>query len=343
MRMALSRSNQRHLTLASVVIVLVTLGLKVLAPGPSAAPDFDGLNPGAEVTIAIEKGETGLEIARKLRDAKITKSSEAFFRIAVSDQRSQRISVGQHRVQTNISAAMALEQLLDPKRIIDLVVIRDGAWQREVEAAMIQGGFDKTQVKKALSGARPPAQFRAKSIEGFLYPAFYSFEPSTSAEDAVASMIDRFNFSTADVNWKIRTGYTPYQVLIIASLIESEGTPDVHGKVAQVIYNRLERRMPLQFDSTVHYILGRRGEIRVSAKETQVNSPYNTFERYGLPPTPIGSPTRASIDAALNPEPGPWLYFVTVKPGETKFTDSYEVFLDFKAEYKKNLARGLFE
>ena len=125
--------------------------------------------------------------------------------------------------------------------------------------------------------------------------------------------------------------------------MESEGTPDVFGNVARVIFNRLQIGMPLQFDSTVHYALDRRGEIRVSLKETKVASNYNTFLNRGLPPGPIGSPTRAAFDATLNPPQGDWLYFVTVKPGETRFTSSYETFLRWKAEYKANFRKGLFE
>jgi UPF0755 protein len=74
-----------------------------------------------------------------------------------------------------------------------------------------------------------------------------------------------------------------------------------------------------------------------------VKSPYNTFQNRGLPPTPIGSPTEAAILATINPEPGPWLYFVTVMPKETKFTADYNEFLKFKAQYKKNFANGEFE
>jgi UPF0755 protein len=101
--------------------------------------------------------------------------------------------------------------------------------------------------------------------------------------------------------------------------------------------------MPLQFDSTVHFALNRRGEIRVSIKDTQVKSPYNTFINRGLPPGPIGSPNREAIDAALNPAEGDWLYFVTVKPFDTRFTSSYDEFLLWKAEYKRNFKAGLFE
>ena len=101
--------------------------------------------------------------------------------------------------------------------------------------------------------------------------------------------------------------------------------------------------MPLQLDSTVHYALNRRGEIRVSLEDIKVRSKYNTFVYPGLPPGPIGSPTAAAVSAALQPEAGDWLYFVTVKPKDTRFTSSYDQFLEWKAEYKKNFKLGLFE
>ena len=155
-------------------------------------------------------------------------------------------------------------------------------------------------------------------------------------------MVEKFSSATSDVSWHYRK-FTPYELLTIASLVQTEGTPEVFGNVARVIYNRLEKGIALQFDSTVHYALNRRGEIRVSVEDTKVKSPYNTFLRQGLPPGPIGSPTRDAIDAALNPPLGDWLYFVTVKPRDTRFTSSYDQFLEWKTEYKKNFKAGLFE
>jgi UPF0755 protein len=171
----------------------------------------------------------------------------------------------------------------------------------------------------------------------------YSFSKETEATEILDKMLEKFQWATKGIDWNSVDGFTANELLTIASLVESEGTPDVFGNVARVIFNRLKIGMPLQFDSTVHYALDRRGEIRVSLKETRVASKYNTFINRGLPPGPIGSPTRAAIEATLKPVSGDWLYFVTMKPGETRFTASYEKFLEWKAEYKKNFRNGLFE
>ena len=200
----------------------------------------------------------------------------------------------------------------------------------EILENLTEFGFTAKQLTAALNSVQAPEPFTSKSLEGFLYPAHYSFNKGISPEEVFASMVGKFTSTMADVSWRYRT-FTPYELLTIASLVQTEGTPDVFGKVARVIYNRLDKGMALQFDSTVHYALNRRGEIRVSIEDTKVKSLYNTFMRRGLPPGPIGSPTRAAIDATLQPPAGDWLYFVTVKPRDTRFTSSYDQFLEWNS------------
>ncbi len=332
----------KRITIAGAFIIGFTLFLRAIAPGPVAAPDFDGLSRGPEVIVHIESGMSGSEIGTLLESKKVVKSALAYFRGAVSDPRSNRIAPGEHQIETRIPAREAIEQLLDPDRIVNLVRVRDGARISEISRALIAAGFSEKEVKGALLEVRPPSLFNSKSLEGVLYPAFYSFPRGTSAQEAVAAMRAKFDFVTKSLDWA-SPKFSPEELLTIASMVETEGTPDVFGKVARVIYNRLEIGMKLQFDSTVHYIFDRRGEIALSIRDTQVKNRYNTFIYQGLPPTPIGSPTIEAIKATLNPPTGDWLYFVTVSPGETKFTKSYEEFLKFKAEYKRNYADGKFK
>jgi UPF0755 protein len=123
----------------------------------------------------------------------------------------------------------------------------------------------------------------------------------------------------------------------VASLLQAEAQPKDFAKVARVIYNRLDKDMRLQLDTTVLYALGRSG-THLSPDELQTDSPYNTYKNKGLPPTPIDSPGQQAINAALHPAKGNWLYYVTtnLKTGETKFTNSYQEFLQFKRELKAN-------
>ncbi len=131
-------------------------------------------------------------------------------------------------------------------------------------------------------------------------------------------------------------------MLIIASLVQAEGNTEDFAKISQVIRNRLTKGMPLQFDSTVHYVKKTRGSIFLSTQSTLLNSPYNTYRKYGLPPGPINNPGSDAMRAAVNPTPGDWLYFITVAPFDTRYTSDISQFNDWKVEYKKNLRAGKF-
>jgi UPF0755 protein len=130
--------------------------------------------------------------------------------------------------------------------------------------------------------------------------------------------------------------------MTIASLIEAEGRGDYRAKISRVIYNRLDIDPNpsagfLQIDASVNYALHRSGSTVITDedKASVEDSPYNLYSHKGLPPTPIEAPGDDAIKAALNPEDGPWFFYVTVNlaTGETRFTDSYDEFLQFKAEY----------
>jgi UPF0755 protein len=101
--------------------------------------------------------------------------------------------------------------------------------------------------------------------------------------------------------------------------------------------------MPLQLDSTVHYLKNTRGQIFLSNKSTKLKSPYNTYQNYGLPPAPIGNPGLAALKAAIAPAEGDWLFFITVAPGDTRFTKSFSEFNSWKLVYQKNRKAGAFE
>ena len=343
LKQSLERSPLLRLVAAGILIVFITLLLREANSGPQSAPDYEVGSAGQEVIVEILSGESGSQIGRKLESLSVVKSSAAFFRVAVADSRSQRIAPGEHRIETRIPAKVALEQLLDPSRIPNLIVVKDGQRLSEISENIINFGIGKFELEKSIRNVFPPEMFKSKNIEGFLYPAQYSFNKSVDGDEILSAMLNRFVSATKDINWSNERDFTPFEIMVIASLVQTEGTPDVFGKVSRVIYNRLEKRMPLQFDSTVHYALERRGEIRVSLVDTKVKNRYNTFVYPGLPPGPIGSPTKPAIDAALNPEVGNWLYFVTVKPFDTRFTNSYDQFLEWKSEYKRNFKAGLFE
>lgn len=328
--------------LAFVLVVLVASGIYVVRNLNSSAPDYScGAPSKEEVLIRIESGEAGSSIGASLAQAGVIKSSEAYFRLAVADPSSSKVAPGTHRLQKNLCVAQALAQLLDSKRIVGLINITEGMWVNEVLPQMYKAGFKGADVKSALQSLTKPRGF--DQIEGLFFPAQYSFATSTPANQAFSSMITRAanEMRTAGF-YQSGIGYTPSQFLIIASLIQAEGSEKDFAKVSQVVRNRLKKGMPLQFDSTVHYVMQSRGNIFLSTKSTMLTSSYNTYQRYGLPPGPINNPGAAAMRAAVSPQEGDWLYFITVAPGDTRFTADITQFNEWKFEYRKNLRSGKF-
>jgi uncharacterized YceG family protein len=178
--------------------------------------------------------------------------------------------------------------------------------------------------------------------EGYLFPATYPLESNgrkATPESLLAYMVDTANkkFNGAPVAAGAqRNAMNVYQAVTIASIVQAEAASKADmGKVARVIFNRLEHGMPLQMDSTVNYALNR-ASLRTSAGDTRIDSPYNSYQRMGLPPTPIDNPGEDAMRAASNPPPGDWLYFVTVKPGDTRFTADFAQHQRDVAEFNAN-------
>ncbi|ALM37076.1 aminodeoxychorismate lyase protein YceG like protein [Streptomyces sp. FR-008] len=169
--------------------------------------------------------------------------------------------------------------------------------------------------------------------EGYLFPATYPLDDSTTPATLLAFMADtadeRFRQAGLDAGAR-RLGLSAYQAVTLASIVQAEAdTPADMGKVARVIHNRLDQDRALEMDSTLNYALGRTS-LDTTHEDTRTDSPYNTYARPGLPPTPIGNPGEQALRAALDPPAGGWLYFVTVRPGDTRFSEDY-------AEHRANV------
>jgi UPF0755 protein len=189
--------------------------------------------------------------------------------------------------------------------------------------------------RKSLAKARLKLPNDAEgNPEGYLFPATYPLTDKSTPEQLLSAMVDTANkkFNGAPIAAGAqRNAMNVYQAVTIASIVQAEAATKADmGKVARVVFNRLERGMPLQMDSTLNYALNR-STLRTTESDTRIQSPYNSYQRMGLPPTPIGNPGEDAMRAAINPTPGDWLYFVTVKPGDTRFTADY-------AEHQRNVA-----
>lgn len=337
-----SKRSVFRVVLALVVLLVITLSLHFLRLPGSSAPDFPcGNSAQATANIHIAAGESGSEIAKSLFRAGVVKSAEAYFRVAVGDIRAQRVAPGNHRIDTRLCATEALDQLLDSSRITGLINITEGAWVSEILPQLYAAKFSSSDVSQGLKSVAKPVGF--SSIEGLLFPAQYSFAAGTSATEALQFMVNRSKLEMQKAGFfTSKEKFSPQQLLIIASLVQAEGNSEDFAKISQVIRNRLAKGMPLQFDSTVHYVKKSRGSVFLSTQSTLINSPYNTYRRYGLPPGPINNPGADALRAAVNPSQGDWLYFITVAPFDTRYTSDINQFNTWKIEYKKNLRAGKF-
>ncbi|WP_419945248.1 endolytic transglycosylase MltG [Candidatus Poriferisodalis sp.] len=197
--------------------------------------------------------------------------------------------------------------------------------------------LETVRARPALSRVAPVPPVLPSGVidpaEGQLFSDTYFYDSGTSAEQLVALMVDRLDTVLGELGYADaprQVGLTPYETLIVASMIEREAQrPEDRPKVARVIYNRLARGWSLGIDATIVYAVGER---ELTADLLAVNSPFNTRVLVGLPPTPIAAPGRASLEAALNPEDGPWMYFVLTSPdGTLSFSETDEEFLADKA------------
>ena len=186
----------------------------------------------------------------------------------------------------------------------------------------------------ATARSRLPGVFardrKVRALEGFLFPATYDFTASTTSPQLVAAQLQAFrrNWAKVDLRYARRKNLTPYDVLIIASMIEKEAlAPEERALVAAVIYNRLHARMPLGIDATIRYGLHIPPTQAIRASQLLSANPYNTRRRRGLPPTPIANPGLAALQAAAHPARVDYLYYVR-KPDKQHhfFTASYSAF-----------------
>lgn len=331
------------LGLLAIIAAIVFAGTWLVREFAREPLDYQAGPGTGEVLVVVAPGEDLTQVARKLQEQGVILTIEGFVKASLRNPASTSVTPGTYALPTQITSDRAIELLLDPmSRRTTRVVVPEGLRLQQILARLSeQTGLPVADFEWVL--AQPDKLglpgWADGNPEGFLFPATYEFDPGVDAEFVLTSMVDRFRQAARDVDLVDRAkqrGYTPYQIVVIASLLEGEGQPEHFGKVARVIENRFELGMPLQFDSTVNYGLG---TTEISLTESQLNTPtpYNSYLNQGLPPTPIGSPGEAALRAALDPPPGDWLYFVTVNPdtGETRFSKSYQEFLRNKAIFTR--------
>ncbi|WP_082629821.1 MULTISPECIES: endolytic transglycosylase MltG [unclassified Kitasatospora] len=319
----------------SVLALAGVLGLAALATfllWPSdqeKAADFAGSGTGT-AQISVVQGATLTQIGQALQKEGVVASVRAFTEAAAKSPAGTRIQPGTYTLRLRMAAVSALNVLLDPANA-NALTIPEGRRAEQIYAAVDQKLKLAAGTTKGVAGQQVAALGLPESArgnpEGYLFPSTYPVTDETTPLTLLQLMVAQAakrQASDGVAEAAEAYGRSPYEILTLASLVQGEAdNPEDMTKVARVVYNRLAKSMPLQFDSTINYALNR-STLTTTAGDTKLDSPFNSYLHQGLPPTPIANPGRDALQAATHPAEGDWLYFVTVGPGDTRFTDSYE-------------------
>ena len=339
-----------------ILLVLVVLGALVwggsVAWGKAQSwlngpEDYTGQGSG-EVVVEIPEGANGQQVANILAKQDVVKSAEAFYQLALNDERYAQVQPGFFTLRKQMSSEWALRELVDANnRVEGKVTIPEGARVGQIVKAIAAGSEipeeDVTAELDDPSELGLPEEANGNP-EGYLFPATYTVEPGTTARQLLQQMVKKTLDVAEELDIDTRgkaLGLDVEEVLTVASILEYEANRDEdYPKVAQVLYNRMEQGIALQLDSTVSYVSQREGDVWTTPEERAAPSEYNTYQNQGLPPGPIGSPGAKTIEAALNPEQGDWLYFVPdFEKGTTVFSDNladHEAAAERAREYCRN-------
>jgi len=305
--------------------------------------------PGDAVVVTVPTGSTTAQIGTLLENQGVI-SNASVFEYYVKFKSAGPFKAGDYDgLYRNDSMDNVVKRLkqgpLPPQT--QQILITEGQWVSEIKAKILQTFPQMTdaELDKALASVHSKYQpDGSTNLEGLLFPATYEVVKGDEVDERklVQQLVDKFDQVGDSIGLdqaQQKVGHSPYEVITIASMIEAEAkVPGDRPKIARVLYNRLAQGMLLGIDATVDYAL-QQHVASLSASQLRTDSPFNTRQNAGLPPTPIGSPGKDSLEAALNPAAGDWLYYVLAdQNGSHYFTSDYNDFLKAK---KKAQQQGL--
>jgi UPF0755 protein len=305
----------------------------------ASAPDYAGDGTGATVAVTIPKGANGADMGRLLKEAGVVKSVDAFVSAFTQNDNSGSIQAGSYLLNKEMSAASAVELMLDPKSQNNLVITegeRNTAVYAKIDKRLelAKGTTAKVAKAKYKSLGLPDWALNHPDLkdplEGFLYPSTYAAGKGDKPETLLKEMVSRANDKYEELGLEKKAESVglddPWQLLTVASLVQAEGTSHADfRKMAEVVYNRLKPGNPqtygsLEFDSTYNYVKNQSKIDLTIAELKNYDNPYNTYFVKGLPPGPIDNPGEDALKGALNPTDDGWYYFISLDGKTSKFT-----------------------
>ena len=348
--------------LVVVVVAAAFVGTRLWHTVFGSGDDYAGSGK-HDIVIQIQSGDSTTEVGETLHNHGVVRTVRAFVNAAHGNAAISSIQPGYYRVRTEIPAASAVARLADPNNRVGKLVIPEGRQlddTTDMKTNAVTPGIltlisRATCVNldgnhrcvsaddlRAAAGNSTPAALAVpawavepvtelgkdhRRIEGLIAPGTFNVDPSASAQSILANLITAGAAEYAKsglIDTAQSLNLSPYDILVVASLVQQEANSQDFPKVAQVIYNRLHEHRTLEFDSTVNYPLDRR-EVATTDADRALRTPWNTYVSQGLPATAICPPGVDALRAAEHPEPGDWLYFVTIDAqGTTLFTRDYQ-------------------
>jgi UPF0755 protein len=328
------------LAIAAAVVLLLAIGAFW------AERQIHGHPRGGPIAVSIPEGASTSSIGSLLHSKGVI-GNTTVWRVYTLVKRPGPLQSGDFRFRQDENMGHVLNMLNGSTQpAVRRLTIPEGLSLRQIAAKVgaIPGLSADRFMAVAQSGTiqsqfQPPG---STSLEGLLYADTYFVEKGDDETKLLAKMVDNFDRQASAVGMQdaqAKTGVSPYDAITVASLVEEEAKVDEdRGMIARTIYNRLQKNMKLGIDATVEYAIGAH-KPRLTTSDLDIDSPYNTRKYPGLPPTPIAAVGQKSLAAALNPTPGPWLYYVLIDPsGKHAFatTDA-----EFEQLVKQARAKGL--
>jgi UPF0755 protein len=296
--------------------------------------------PGAEVAITVAPGMSTGEIGALLERRGVISSAKVFH-YYVKFNGLGTVEAGDYTLHQREAMATVVKTLEGGAKVDKGIPLTIPEGLTLPEVAKLVGTLPGRSADKFLqvaAGGTVRSRYQAPgvtSLEGLLLPETYFFAADDDETAILRRMVDSFDAlaTRLDIDaGAARLGVTPYQAVVVASMVEREARVDEdRGKVARVIYNRLAAGMPMEIDATIQFALGKQKEVLLFS-DLEIDSPYNTYKVAGLPPGPIASPGQESLVAALDPTPGKWIFFVVVDE------NGHHAFAETLAEQNRNIA-----
>ena len=312
------------------------------APTSTETVDENVIEEERRINVKIREGLSTAEIAERLAEKDIIDSSLRFRLFARLYGYDDKFRPGAYTFTANMSDDEVFEKLLTGEKTVIRFTVPEGFGVKEIAERLYNLDLvDKEDFLKAAEDFAPYDYMRKRqnvlfAAEGFLFPDTYNVESDIEIDEILKLMAGNFDdrlTPTMRVTAE-KMGLSVYDLITLASLVEREVRfPEDRPIVAQVLLKRLKLNMPLQTDATLQYLMDAPKE-EVSIADTQIDSPYNTYQHTGLPPGPIANPGMASITAVLHPADTDYLYFVADRMGHNHYAYTYEEHLNLVNHYR---------